>query len=432
MATSWKAGGYLIGWRGSSVGGIENHKMRGSLAGAMLTFPTSSLFIHVFGIVAMRLINTDSYEIHEFQEADVPRYAILSHTWGEGEVVFQEMQAGRPVKKLGYEKIDLTCKQACRDGLEWAWVDTCCIDKTKSAELSEAINSMYHWYEQADVCYTYISDGVDVEFPYTRNVDGPDSRRVSRWFTRAWTLQELIAPRRVAFYDREWKLIGYRGEARIERIISSITGIPQQLIQGARSLSQYSVAQKMSWAAHRSCTRLEDVAYCLLGLFDINMPLLYGEGDKAFTRLQEEILKQIDDHSLLCWTVPRSSPRAWTLESVFAKSPQDFAGAGDITGDLFDSGSPSVITSWGLQTRVHLAEKPYHYAYSHLAHCDVFEAALNAAQCDSKKIPTKQVSILLIRRRPITPYHSRTSNRYTRVSIPEPYICYPSFCYRSL
>ncbi|KAI1077521.1 HET-domain-containing protein [Whalleya microplaca] len=338
-------------------------------------------------------------------------------------VTLQDMQASRHMEKQGYRKIVLTCDQARRDGLEWAWIDTCCIDKSSSAELSEAINSMYHWYEQADVCYTYLSDVQGAEFPRTRYVDGTiDTWRVSRWFARAWTLQELIAPQQVAFYDREWKLVGNRDVARIARRISSVTGIPPRLIQGAESLSEYSVAQKMSWAAHRSCTRPEDLAYSLLGLFDINMPLLYGEGDKAFVRLQEEIFRQTDDHSLLCWTVPRSSSRAWTLESVFAKSPEDFAGSGAIRGNLYDSGSPSAMTNRGLQIRVQLSERRYTNLGSHLYHgnagCSIFDAALNAAQCNSKGICMNWVSIILIRTPQITQRHSQSVNRYARLVTP--------------
>ncbi|KAF3054854.1 Vegetative incompatibility protein HET-E-1 [Daldinia childiae] len=108
----------------------------------------------------MRLLDVDTLELHEFMGGNIPKYqyAILSHTWAEEEVSLQDLQAGRGPSKQGYEKIVLTCKQAKQHGCKWAWVDTCCIDKTSSAELSEAINSMYQWYEECAVCYAYLID----------------------------------------------------------------------------------------------------------------------------------------------------------------------------------------------------------------------------------------------------------------------------------
>ncbi|KAI1806918.1 HET-domain-containing protein [Daldinia bambusicola] len=233
----------------------------------------------------MRLLDVDTLQLHEFVGYHMPKYqyAILSHTWAEDEVSLQELEAGSGLYKQGYKKIVLTCEQSKRNGYRWAWVDTCCIDKTSSGELSEAINSMYQY-----------------------------GSRVSRWLTRAWTLQELIAPSRIIFYGRGWAEIGRQSEEWVQRSITFVTGIPRLVISTRKySLSDYSMSRTS-----------------LLGLLDINMPLLYGKGDKAFMRLQEEILKETDDHSLLCWTVPRLSPRAGTLEGVFAKSPDDFAESG--------------------------------------------------------------------------------------------------------
>ncbi|KAI1379115.1 HET-domain-containing protein [Hypoxylon crocopeplum] len=343
----------------------------------------------------------------------------------------------------GYKKIVLTCKQAERDGLGWAWVDTCCIDKTSSAELSEAINSMYQWYEQSSICYAYLSD-VDDKFPYaprakvedeveTRDEyddnngdDGDDEygdkQAKSRWFTRAWTLQELIASRQLSYYNRKWELIGSRYVPRLAACVSRSTGIPLELMRGYTSKSNYSAAQKMSWAAFRSSTRPEDIAYSLLGLFDINMPLLYGEGAKAFLRLQEEILKETDDHSLLCWTVPTSSPRAWTLESVFAKSPDDFARSKDIKGNFYDSGFPSAMTNRGLQVQICLKERLYN-KHSHLYHknagCCIYDAVLNASEVDSHfGIGVYQMTIILVRTPQITVRHTQSVNRYARLATP--------------
>lgn len=179
------------------------------------------------------------------------------------------------------------CDEAKRNGLKYGWVDTCCIDKKSSAELSEAINSMFRWYADADVCYAYLCD-----------VDSKESFANSQWFTRGWTLQEYLAPRRLIFYDRSWTAFGSRGV--LTGKIQKITGIPIYATEPGR-LKEYCVAERMSWASKRRTTRQEDMAYCLLGIFDINMPLLYGEGDRAFQRLQEEIMKVNADMSLFAW-----------------------------------------------------------------------------------------------------------------------------------
>ncbi|KAI2780941.1 HET-domain-containing protein [Daldinia loculata] len=369
----------------------------------------------------MRLLDVDTLELHEFMGSNIPkyRYAILSHTWAEEEVSLQDLQAGTGPSKRGYEKVALTCEQAKQHGCKWAWVDTCCIDKTSSAELSEAINSMYQWYEESAVCYAYLID-VEDNFPYTSlpNQDG-GGPLASRWFTRAWTLQELIAPSNIIFYGRGWAEIGRPSEQWIRDALTHVTGIPESLISTPKSsLSHYSVAQKMSWAAHRLSTRIEDIAYSLLGIFEINMPLLYGEGPKAFVRLQEEILKDTDDHSLLCWTVPRFSPRAWSLESVLAKSPNDFADSGNIAGNLYDTGSPSAMTNRGLQIHLELTNRHYN-EHSHLysRNAAVYDGRINAGYWESNTF-VGQVSIVLIRTPQITQRHSRSINRYARLATP--------------
>ncbi|KAL7621474.1 hypothetical protein AAE478_008797 [Parahypoxylon ruwenzoriense] len=372
----------------------------------------------------MRLINVKTHEIHEFYGPDIPPYVTLSHTWAEGEVSFEDWQSGRAAHKQGFTKIRLTCEQAERDNFQWAWVDTCCINKKDSAETSEAINSMFKWYTYSSVCYAYLVDVHDeFQFPYVPPPpENPGQKQVSRWFTRAWTLQELIAPPKVVFYGRGWVRIGHRDEEAITGLISSVTNIPFRVLQGVESPSHYSVAQKMSWAAHRISTRLEDIAYSLLGLFDVSMPLLYGEGDKAFVRLQEEILRETEDHSILCWTVPSFSSRAWTLESVFAKSPDDFAGSRDIKGNLFDSGFPSSVTNRGLQIHLYLSRRRFdensHLYYTNSA-CSIYDAVLAAGRHDAKNVCFGQVSIILVRTPQITPRHEHSANRYTRLVTPE-------------
>ncbi|KAH7364549.1 hypothetical protein BKA65DRAFT_371585, partial [Rhexocercosporidium sp. MPI-PUGE-AT-0058] len=173
--------------------------------------------------------------------------------------------------------------QALSDGWEWVWIDSCCIDKTSSAELSEAINSMFRWYREAQVCYAYLSDvpgGSDWETRQQSN----SAFRKSQWFTRGWTLQELLAPEMVVFFDADWEDIGTKNS--MQALLSSITGI-----DNFKDYALACIAKKMSWASNRETTREEDKAYCLMGLFAVNMPPLYGEGMAAFYRLQIEILK---------------------------------------------------------------------------------------------------------------------------------------------
>ncbi|KAL7781032.1 heterokaryon incompatibility domain-containing protein [Trichoderma afarasin] len=249
----------------------------------------------------MRLLHASEWRMTDFISDDaIPQYAILSHTWGRDEVTYHDWKnlSISDVKlKAGCAKIMACREQAVRDGLEWVWVDTCCIDKSSSAELTEAINSMFRWYSMAAVCYVVLSD---VEATSDRAVL-EERMANSRWFTRGWTLQELLAPppEKLIFYSSEWTRLGSKTD--FVDIVSSITRINKQYLQG-QDLRHASVAQKMSWAALRQTSRLEDVAYCLLGLFDINMPMIYGEGHRAFIRLQEAIMTSTpDDHSLFAW-----------------------------------------------------------------------------------------------------------------------------------
>ncbi|OTB17618.1 hypothetical protein K445DRAFT_382848 [Daldinia sp. EC12] len=251
----------------------------------------------------MRLINTATREITEFFGDSIPTtYAILSHRWGKEEITFQKwMNNSSDVYKLssrqGFCKIDSFCDQAGKNGIDWAWVDTCCIDKTSSQELSEAINSMFTWYQNSSVCYVYLHD-------YHQNSFDPTSLRSCEWFYRGWTLQELIAPRKVEFYNSNWQHFGTKSNSNMCAEISAITGIDLEFLLGA-DLESASIAKKMSWASTRKTGRLEDMAYSLLGIFAISMPLLYGEGSEAFRRLQQEIMKTYPtDHSLYAWGTP--------------------------------------------------------------------------------------------------------------------------------
>ncbi|OAG06300.1 HET-domain-containing protein [Paraphaeosphaeria sporulosa] len=195
--------------------------------------------------------------ITSFDDDAIPRYAILSHTWGADteEVTFAELAQGEGKHKSGYKKICFCGEQAQQDGLQYFWVDTCCIDKSDKAELSFAIQSMFRWYQNATKCYVYLSD-----------LSWESAFKSSRWFTRGWTLQELLAP-------------------------NIITGIPCEALDGA-PLSRFSVDERLRWKGDRETKREEDAWYSLAGIFDVEIAPAYSEGAaSAFKRLKGEIDK---------------------------------------------------------------------------------------------------------------------------------------------
>lgn len=277
----------------------------------------------------MRLLNTRTHKLENIPNPD--KYAILSHTWAEGEVTFEDIRdIDIAARKAGWGKIMQTCRLAAAQGLEYAWVDTCCIDTSSSAELSEAINSMFTFYSQSTVCYVYLSDLGSGGQSYLEPDTASAKRQLAsdlprcRWFTRGWTLQELIAPSNVEFYDRCWVMRGTKRDLRDQ--LASITKIDPLVLLSPSKLPSVPVGRKMSWAANRQTTRVEDVAYCLLGIFDVNMPMIYGEGEKAFLRLQEAIALSVNDLSLFAWT--DNVPEDWYHDrwhGVFARSPRQFA-----------------------------------------------------------------------------------------------------------
>ncbi|KAI3397690.1 hypothetical protein diail_10459 [Diaporthe ilicicola] len=299
----------------------------------------------------MRLINCSTRKLEEHVGESIPRYAILSHTWGPDEVAYQDLASREPREYAGnhsWWKLERSCQQALEDGWDYLWADTVCIDKSSSAELSEAINSMFKWYRNAEVCYAFLSDLDDPE----GNAEGLEN---CRWFTRGWTLQEMIAAESVNFYDKNWTSQG--SKATLLDRICSITGVDTKALRGG-NLRFFSVARKMSWASNRKTTRKEDMAYCLLGIFDISMPLLYGEGSKAFIRLQEEIVKSYDDESLFAWA---SKCGIIETSGLLAPSPAAFASSGDIAPCLTPDGAhgmsgPITITSRGVSLKVPIEE----------------------------------------------------------------------------
>ncbi|CAF9907871.1 MAG: hypothetical protein HETSPECPRED_007925 [Heterodermia speciosa] len=317
----------------------------------------------------MRLLHTGNLHFEEFYDAQIPRYAILSHRWGDQEVSFKEMRKPSVVPPgPGMAKLEGFCRLAAEHGFDWCWIDTCCIDKRSSADLSEAINSMFNWYAQAARCYVYLSDITFTPHELYLKTECEEERWLadgwpslvarfqnSSWFTRGWTLQELIAPEvsNVYFFDGNWNGIG--SLPQLETEISRITGIESNYF-GYKSSRLYSrsfaradasIAKRMSWVSHRQTSRGEDMAYCLLGLFDVNMPLLYGEGAvKAFYRLQLEILKQTNDESLFAWAIGRS------LHGMLAPSPTAFSGSNDIVQGVFGRRPPYSITNQGLEISI--------------------------------------------------------------------------------
>lgn len=344
----------------------------------------------------MWLINTSTLKLKYFQACPAGKYAILSHRWEDKESSFQLFKSGKDRNRKGFWKIWKCCEQARKQGLKYAWVDTCCIDKKSSSELSEAINSMFGWYAKAAECYIYMSDvfpdkgksecqagnevlGQQVKISSSNHpLTCSDKERLwmgalvqrltlseapgyesqselsmqlfnqSKWFERGWTLQELIAPRKKWFFNYHWNLIG--DHVSLQKPISEVTGIPWSAISHSQSLNKFCIAQKMSWAARRDTTRPEDRAYSLLGIFDANMPLIYGEGHKAFQRLQEILVAKIDDETIFAWTeVPQTGC------GPLAPSPDNFLGCGGMWRQHMSTNRPiPSMTCKGLAITAHL------------------------------------------------------------------------------
>ena len=343
----------------------------------------------------MYLLNTSTFQLHRFLSDKVPPYVILSHTWGDDELLFHDLE--KPIVHYqqckGFSKIEHCCALARSDGWEYIWIDNCCIDQKSSAELSEAINSMYRWYKDAVVCYAYLAD-ISVSVGRT---DSPRKKlRESRWFTRGWTLQELLAPEFVTFYDRDWIDVGTKHS--LQHLISDATGIDtSHLFEPGPA----SAAAKMSWASSRETTRPEDIAYSLLGLFDVNMPLLYGEGAaKAFERLQHEIIRSRDDESIFAWLMP-SRHIGPIYGGMLAPSPEYFSRSGNIvciglpgfygprltlrsSGISFELSFKEIIDHYH---RVHEFRKAGH-GYTHTSHA-IYTAPLACADRERKSSPLK-------------------------------------------
>ncbi|KAH9942514.1 heterokaryon incompatibility protein-domain-containing protein, partial [Epithele typhae] len=285
----------------------------------------------------MRLLHTQTGQLCSFDGPSIPPYAILSHVWSRpddpGHVSEQSYQDVVEVSALSHPehsilpslspKIQASCAITNRHGYQYLWVDTCCINKSSSAQVSESINSMFAWYARSHLCYAYLADVEDGDRP-----EHPQSQfRRSRWFKRAWTLQELIAPSNVVFLSKDWNVIG--SKSSLAHTIKEVTNIDIDVLTGRRTLREVCVAQRMSWASRREASRVEDEAYSLLGIFGVHLRLNYGEGRNSFSRLQEAILKHIPDQSLFAWG-PRHRLSCTHESCLFATSPRDFSASFDL------------------------------------------------------------------------------------------------------
>ncbi|KAK4892930.1 hypothetical protein LTR27_008658 [Elasticomyces elasticus] len=292
----------------------------------------------------LRLIDVQTLQLNRLND-QTPRYAILSHTWGEDEISLQEWESGGSAVTLKecYLKVVNACKQAERDGFDWLWADTCCIDKTACidktniSELEVTVQSMYDWYCNAEVCYALLSDvddnrtltgdddAVDIEYRSpVYNVERAQQFRRSRWFRRGWTLQELLAPRRVVFYSKDWTV--FDDSPDLLPTVSEITNIPEAVLRHEKRLAECSYAQRLSWAYGRETNLIEDQAYSLIGILDICMPPSYGEGSRAFKRLQHHVLDEEDGMSGLAW----NSQDPAQSSCLLAPALECFRGCGDV------------------------------------------------------------------------------------------------------
>ncbi|KAI0846299.1 HET-domain-containing protein [Daldinia vernicosa] len=284
------------------------------------------------------------------------RYAILSHTWEDDEITFNDIEndkttyasAKTAAAHASLSKILGACSQAAADGYEYIWIDSCCIDKRSSSELSEAINSMFAWYHDADICYAFLLKAPNE----LATIEAKAEFATNKWFTRGWTLQELLAPKDVIFFSGDWVPIGEKKFLCL--LLAEITGVDFKILLGDEPLDSASIARRMSWAAQRVTTRPEDKAYCLMGIFSVNMPMLYGEGgEKAFLRLQEEIMKQSDDESLFAWVNPHALPDA--REGLLAADPSYFLNSSSIIPyQDWEPREPFALTNRGLKIGLHL------------------------------------------------------------------------------
>ncbi|KAL8969053.1 MAG: hypothetical protein Q9197_004546 [Variospora fuerteventurae] len=316
----------------------------------------------------IRLLHAERRELPDEDEISGQQglpYVIISHVWQRKEVLFEdgpnlrswtESSPPPPSAKSGsVQKITGACKAVREYGdgrITHLWLDNVCIDKKNLTEFSMSINSMYQWYKRANVCFAYLEDYSD-KFPTS---DVPVFTR-SKWFTRGWCLQEMLAPSKVIFFDKSWKAIGNKESLQTQ--LTARTHISKDFLLNKADISRASVSQRMSWFAGRETTVPEDTAYCLLGIFGVNMPLLYGEGkERAFRRLQEEIMRYSDDHTLFAWKSPSAREPGLPPETDLLASSQDyFKGTGDyVHNPNKQNNRPFQMTNKGVSIDLYLQQ----------------------------------------------------------------------------
>ncbi|KAI4220244.1 MAG: hypothetical protein L6R36_007753 [Xanthoria steineri] len=331
----------------------------------VLLYPALS---HSFPLQTMRFINAGTLEFVYVPDSELGceenKYAVLSHRWGAArdEVSFQDIEESREYShKKGFAKLKGFCDLAARSGCRYCWIDTCCINKGDAMEMNEAINSMYRWYEESYICIIYLED-----VPTRPLFD-------SVWFDRGWTLQELIAPKEANFYDQNWQFIA--SKTGLSQDLSTKTGIPEMVLNHTIQPSACSIAQRMSWAADRETTRVEDRAYSLLGIFAISMPQIYGEREMAFLRLQRAIIQQSKDETIFAWPM-RDEP----YTGLLARSPSNFAGCNDVISIRGSSGFSEANGELSIKLRT--------FPYGMETYC----ALLN---CTRETLPDARISIFL-------------------------------------
>ena len=300
-----------------------------------------------------RLLHTRTYELHfdnELEKGVNDEYAIVSHRWLREEITFSTLSnaglSNPAVRSLSMKKIRGACEKAREHGIDWLWLDSLCINKANSTENETAIKSMFIWYRDAAVCYTYLSD---VVFPGAVGLTKPNTGmferegqagRYSEWFERSWTLQELLAPKDMRFFDKDWQFMGTKNHLAIP--LGIITRIKVSYLSGSEDIQDANVAAKMSWMAGRKASKIEDVAWSMLGLFNVTtLRPDYGMGAKAFVALEKALIQQFADETIFVWTAPRSglpktiSNRDWADDEwgLVAPSPDCFRNSGDLLKD---------------------------------------------------------------------------------------------------